>query len=429
MIELTIDNLSFGGRGIGRHAGKAVFVPDVIPGEKVRCRIVKDHKRYSDAELLEVLTPSPDRIDPECPVAAECGGCQWQHLPYARQLQWKESLFLESAVRSLAVESGSVRPIVASPSPWNYRCRAQVKCRTTGEGLIAGFYRPASHYIVDIEECPLLAPELNRFFRALKKQLSVGPPIHHLRQFDLSVDVYGQLSVIIHSPGSDPDRLLEVLKPIVETDGCSIFARLGHKGALVELFPGKQQIIRPLPGSPMELMFPAGGFVQVNLEQNKSLVSAVVAAVAADTRVLDLYCGVGNFSLPLAEKAAFVCGVEDYLPAILAARSNAQLLQSDNLEFRADTAELAIDKLWPQMQFDTVVLDPPRSGAYDVMRKLCRYKPGRVVYVSCDPMTLYRDLKLLLGNGYRIVSMRPYDMFPQTWHIESISVLERTGTT
>ena len=172
MIDLQIDNLTFGGRGVGRLDGKAVFVPYTIAGEKVRCRIVNEQKRYSEAELIEILEPSTHRQAPACPVFAECGGCHWQHLPYAQQLQWKEQIFKESLSRSMQLDDDLFQPIVASPSAWNYRCRAQIKCRRSNGKFVAGFYRPGSHYVVDIVSCPLLAPELNLVLPRLKEVFS-----------------------------------------------------------------------------------------------------------------------------------------------------------------------------------------------------------------------------------------------------------------
>ena len=195
MIDLVIDNLTFGGRGLGRHEGKAVFVPDVIPGEKVRCRITKDHKRHSEAELIEILEASPERIKPLCPVASECGGCQWQHLPYDLQLQWKSKLFRESISRALAVDDLNFQPIVASPSPWEYRCRARIKCRVTESGFEFGFYRAGTHDVVDIAHCPLLAPVLNRLLSILKPLFADFPLAHRIPQIDLSSGDNGHAAI------------------------------------------------------------------------------------------------------------------------------------------------------------------------------------------------------------------------------------------
>ena len=425
MIDLQIDNLTFGGRGVGRLDGKAIFVPYTIAGEKVRCRIVNEQKRYSEAELIEILEPSAYRQAPPCPVFAECGGCQWQHLPYAQQLQWKEQIFKESLSRSMQLDDDLFQPIVASPSAWNYRCRAQIKCRRSNGKFVAGFYRPGSHFVVDIESCPLLAPELNLVLPRLKEVFSTFLLAHQVPQLDLTVDANGQLSLIVHFLERDHSPLTELLTPFAAEYNCSIHVQQGHKTSPVELISAAQQFIQPLVDHSLQLQFPPGGFVQVNLAQNQQLVADVVSHVAPGQKILDLYCGIGNFSLPLAQSAESVVGVEGFAPAINAARNNAQACAMNNTSFVVSEAGKGLRQQSAEGEFDVIVLDPPRAGADGVIRQLPNLKPQQIIYVSCDPMTLARDLKYLLANGYRPVSIRPYDMFPQTYHIEGLVVLVR----
>lgn len=426
MIDLVIDNLAFGGRGVGRHEGKAVFVPFTIPGERVRCRVLRDHKRHSEAELVEVLEPAPQRTTPACPVFGECGGCQWQHLPYTEQTTWKERIYRDFLTRALTVEASSFEPVVSSPAEWSYRCRAQIKCRRTENGFVAGFYRAGSHYVVDIEQCPLLAPELNQLFARLRSTLSGFRDAHRVPQLDLAVDDDGRTAVVVHYLETDSEPLRRLLQPLARELSCAVYVQSGRKETLVPLFSDDPLSICPLPDAPMRLHFPPGGFVQVNLEQNRRLVADVVA-VAGSGRVLDLFCGIGNFALPLADKVASVTGIEDYEPAVAAARANADRLGFGNTAFLNDDAADGLQKQRSPGRFDTVILDPPRSGAYRVVKGLLELMPDRIVYVSCDPATLARDLKPLVGNGYRPRLFRPYDMFPQTGHIESLNVLERDG--
>ena len=425
MTELTIDNLTFGGRGVGRVAGKAVFVPYTLPGERVRCRIEREHKRYSEATLVEILAPAANRCTPRCPVFAECGGCHWQHLPYPRQLEWKEQIFRESLQRSINLSPELFLPIVASPTEWNYRCRAQVKCAVKGGRFVAGFYRPASHQVVDIEHCPLLAPQLNQLLPQLKELLGGTPLAQQVSQLDLTVDDQGQTSLMVHFSATADSSLCDFLAPFAAEFNCSIYARHNDTSSPQQLVAGPALSIRPLADHPMSLQFPPGGFIQVNLAQNRQLVADVVAQVKPGTKVLDLYCGIGNFSLPLAEQAAAVVGVEDYLPAITAARENAERLGLTTATFHASRVERRLHDLWHETAFDTVLLDPPRAGAPAVAKLLAGFRPRQIIYVSCDPMTLARDLKPLLDGGYRPTAIRPYDMFPQTYHIEGMVVLQR----
>ena len=421
ILDLKIDNLALGGRGVGRSDGKAVFVPYTVPGDVVRCRVVRDKKSYCEAELVEILTPSTARIAAGCPVFAECGGCQWQHLSYQEQLAWKERLFRETMSRALTVDDSVFAPIVASPQSLGYRCRAQFKCRMTDGGFVAGFYRSGSHYVVDIDACPLLAPDLNRLFAALKPLFSSYSLAHRVPQLDVSVDDAGQLALIVHFLDEDHTSLALLLEPIAREVPCAVYAQKGRKESLVELFAGPPQAIRPF--SDMALRFPPGGFVQVNLDQNRRLVADVLAQVPPGSRVLDLYCGIGNFSLPIATVSTSVLGIEGYAPAIEMARENARRLGIDNAEFITDDAAAGLLSVQPG-QYDIVLLDPPRSGAYDVARRLVELQPSTILYVSCDPMTLGRDLQKLCNNGYRPVALRAYDMFPQTAHIEGLAILE-----
>ncbi len=422
MIELQIDNLAIGGRGVGRADGKAVFVPYTLPAETVRCRVRREKKNYCEAELVDIITRSPERIEPPCPVFTECGGCQWQHISYDRQLSWKESLFREAISRAVAVDESLFKPIVPSLEPWHYRCRAQLKCRQTENGFVSGFYRSGSHYVVDIESCPLLAPQLNNLFSKIKTLIAGYPLAHRIPQLDLSVDDGGRLQLIVHFLEQDHRTLAELLQPLADELHCAVFVQKGRKDSISQLFAGDELFIEPQDH--LQLRFPPGGFTQVNLRQNRNLVADVLDAVPDRSSVIDLYCGIGNFSVPLAEQAAQVAGVEDYAPAIHAARINAARAGCDSARFIADDAVAGLNRLWHD-GCDVVVLDPPRTGAYDVVKRLVALQPARIVYVSCDPMTLARDLKVLINNGYQAVQLRPYDMFPQTSHIEGLVVMER----
>lgn len=425
MIELNIEKLAFGGRGIGYDNGKAVFVPYTMPGDRVACKVVREKKRYCEAEPVELLQPAPQRQQPRCPVFADCGGCQWQHLPYPLQLEWKEQLFRDALVRQHDLDEGLFDPIVSSPNEWHYRCRAQIKCRKVGDRFVAGFYRAGSHYVVDIDHCPLLALEINSVFTRIKSHLANFDRVERISQIDLSVDDSGQVCAIIHYLETPLEPLWKWMQPLVEELNLALFVQQGSKQSLTALTSGPEPFIRPLRGDDMRLHYPPGGFVQVNLEQNRNLVDDVCREVSPDSRILDLFCGIGNFSLPLARTARRVVGIEDYALAIDAAIENGQRNGLDNSSFVATAAERGLQEQWQNEDFEVVLLDPPRTGACEVARQLVDLRPARIIYISCDPMTLARDLKPLLNGGYRPLKFRAYDMFPQTGHIESLTLLER----
>lgn len=426
IVELVIERLTHGGRGVGRFQGKAVFVPATAPGETVRCQIVHEKRRYAEGELLEVVQPSVQRRLPFCSVAAECGGCQWQHLTYAAQLQAKQAIFNDALVRTAGVDLQRIAPILAAADEQGYRCRAQVKCRLGKDGFITGFYRSGSHWVVPFDRCPVLADGLNNLLAELRTVLSRYRCADRIPQCDVCIDAVGQIIVIVHLLEGDVDELCHLLEPLTAEGRVAFFVQSGRKNTLRHLCGAVEQHIHPEADEVLALGFAPGGFVQVNLKQNKRLVAEALAgcALRGDERVLDLYCGIGNFSLPLARRCREVVGVEEFAPAIAEARENARINGLGNLQFHAQPAEAYVAACSPET-FDLVLLDPPRTGAYDVAIELLRLKPRRIVYVSCDPATLARDLLPLLHGGYHCASARPVDMFPQTSHIEAVAVLSR----
>lgn len=426
VVELAIDTLTVGGRGLGRHGGKAVFVPLTAPGDRVRCRVVRRHRHYDEAELLELLEPASQRRTPPCPVFGRCGGCQWQHLPYPQQVAWKYRLFAETLLRAGVVDAAALRPLVGAPDEFGYRSRMQFKCRFAADGPVAGFYRHGSHYVIDTPACLLAAPAIARTFTFLREHLSQAPHPEAIPQLDVSCGDDGRVGVICHIL---PDAVAASRVWLAETaarGGFSAALQSGRKDTL-EIIHGDPALTCTVDDPELSLRISAGGFSQVNPRQNRALVAAVLAAadLSGAERVLDLYCGAGNFSLPLARRAGELIGVEEYAPAIADARANADRLGLGNARFLAEPAEGALSRL--SGAFDLILLDPPRTGAYDIVRDLPAAAPQRILYVSCDPATLARDLKPLVHNGYRVVSSQPFDLFPQTWHIESLTVLERSA--
>jgi 23S rRNA (uracil1939-C5)-methyltransferase len=423
MLDLQIETLTPGGRGLGRHGGMAVFVPGTAPGDRVRCRVVRSRSRYAEAELVEVLVAAPERRQPPCPVFGRCGGCQWQHLPYALQADWKERLFGEQLLRSGVGTPAALRPIVAAPAEWDYRNRVQFKCRQTPQGFVAGFYRQGSHYVVDVPCCRLAMPAIQAGYAGLRELLPTAPNPAVLPQVDLAASDNGRITVLLHALTGEGAALGDWLRAAACQGDFAAALQVGRKSSIRSLH-GDTALATSVDEPPLQLRIGAGGFAQVNPVQNRRLVAAVVAAaeLTGSERLLDLYCGVGNFTLALARRAAAVVGVESFPPAIADARMNAEYNGIGNATFHAEPAEGAALR---HGRFDQVLLDPPRTGAYPVMRDLLSLRPRRILYVSCDPATLVRDLQPLVHNGYRVVSAQPFDLFPQTFHIESLTVLTR----
>ncbi len=421
-FELDIEALTLGGSGIGRRDGKAIFVPLTAPGDRILCRIVRDKKRYAEAECVEVLRGAPSRRQPLCPVFGRCGGCQWQHIPYLEQCRWKERLFSDILERQGGIAEPPSLSIVPSPSEWNYRSRMQFKCRLTADGFVMGFYRRGSHFVVDVPHCPIAESPINDALRLFREWLPQAPSPGEIPQVDMDMGDDGRVRAVVHFIGDDAAALRAYLRPRCEVSGLSVFLQQGRKETITRVC-GEEDLHLAVGSPPQRLAYGPGGFAQVNRSQNRALVDEVVraAALCGTETVLDLFCGMGNFSLPLARHAARLIGVEGYPPAIATAKRNAAANGIGNAEFHAAAADSFGS--FVSGAVDVAVLDPPREGAYAVVKALSALRPARIVYVSCDPATLARDLVPLVHGGYDLVSTRAFDLFPQTHHIESLSVL------
>lgn len=420
---LTIDALANGGKGIARDNGRVIFVSGAFPGDIVRCRLHKEKKNYAEGEVAELLQPSPLRRIPPCPAADECGGCQWQQLPYAEQLSWKQQLFADTLVRQVGIASAQILPIQPADEEFGYRSRVQVKCFSAPSGFITGFFRPQSRFVVAVEECPLMPPELNLLLAKFRNFLAASSYADKVPQIDLSIGSDSSTRAVVHYLGEKKEELAALLVPVAKSAGCALAIQAGRKDSL-QLVHGDGELQISVDHREIQLNYAAGGFAQINLKQNQKLVQAVVAAadLSGQECVLDLYCGMGNFSLPLARRAASVVGVEDFSPSIEMARRNALNNRIGNTAFHAMPAEQVFSSF--KDDFDLLVLDPPRAGAFSLVKQLQQHPIKKIIYVSCDPQTLARDLKVLLHNGYRLISTQAFDMFPQTYHVESLSVLE-----
>jgi 23S rRNA (uracil1939-C5)-methyltransferase len=424
--DLLIESLAYGGSGIGHHNGKVVFVPLTAPGDRVRCSIARQKKRFAEAQVEHLLVPSDNRIAAACPVFGQCGGCQWQHLPYSEQCSWKERIYRDFMVRKLEVEPEKVLPIVPSPQQWGYRSRVQFKCLNTSKGFQVGFYRRGSHYVIPVTNCPIIHPFLNQGKDLLRSWISNSRWAKFVPQIDLAIDDQQRVRAVVHCLSPDVEDFVRHLKPRALEAGIAVFVQPDRNSAPLHVC-GPLELVVEVDIPVLRLGYGPGGFAQINLSQNRAMVREVVGTLISNPpgRVLDLFCGMGNFSLPVARLAQEVIGVEAYPRSIEMARLNARLNEVNNTTFFAREAFGAATHFARDSAIDLVILDPPRSGAYDVARELVAVQPARILYISCDPPTLVRDLQPLLHNGYRLAWSRPYDLFPQTHHTESISLLER----
>ena len=436
-IILNVEKIAFGGAGFGHLDGKACFVPFAAPGDTVRARIMKEKRSYLEAELVEVITASPRRIQPSCPVFGQCGGCSLQHLGYPDQLAIKDDLFAEQLWRFARVEREVIEPIIGAEDQFGYRTRVQIKVRWSNNQLLMGFYRAGSHFVIPIPgSCAIAHPVVNNLIGELRELLPQSPEPDRIPQVDLAVGEDGQAIAIVHYIGGTPHKMIDFLAvhrgELPSADG--IWMQQGRKTSLMPVCGiaciGYTTPADFLPGIPeINLVFSRGGFSQVNYRQNLQLIRLAyeLAGLTGREKVLDLFCGNGNFSLPLSRFAREILGIDEYAPSISDARLNSKTNEVDNVSFVSADAVLEVRRLVAEEEsFDVILLDPPRIGAVGLMPYIPLLKPRTVVYISCDPVTLARDLDILVKSGYYVAKSIPVDMFPQTYHIESVTLLKQS---
>jgi len=406
---------------MGRVEGKVVFVPFAAPGERVQAEVVNEKRDYAEAALKKIEMKSPRRVEPFCPLYGECGGCQYQHFAYEDQLRLKEEAARETLSRLTRRGKFEFLPIIPSPQDRGYRIRAQFKAGEKGGRRFLGFHAWRTHRVVEVAHCPLLHPLANRILAGLNNYLGGGGDIP-LKGADLQVSPEeGRGVVILQTEGSwdsakaeKMGRGIEGLKGIAWGEKKKIFWRD------ISLFYESPEI----GGRRLRLRISGDSFVQVNSGQNENLVRKVVdwAGLTGNEKVLDLFCGSGNLTLPLALAAKRIWGVDYDRQAIDLARENARGNEFLNCTFLAGPAEEGIKRVKEEtLTMDLVVLDPPRVGAHGVLESLASLRPRKILYVSCEPPTLARDLARLGSLGYNVERIQPLDMFPQTYHIEVIA--------
>ncbi len=404
-IRLTLERMAHGGEAIGRHEGKVIFVPFGIPGEIVEVEVTEDRGSYARGRIERILSPAPERVDPPCPHFGECGGCHFQHMQYEAQLHWKAEIVRDQLRRIGKIEDPPVRPTIPSPDPFGYRNQIQFSASPDGR---LGFQAMRSHRVVPISRCWIAHPMLQELYEALDIEGL------DLRRLTLRCGVRtGDRMVIFETEG---DEL-----PILETDLRVSLVLLTSDEKAVPLI-GLDYLTEEVGGFLFRISAPS--FFQTHTAVAEQIVHQVVewADLHGTESVLDAYCGVGLFAAHLAPFAQRVVGIEAHPAAAADARHN--LARFPHVEILAGTVE----ELAPTLEgpFDVVVVDPPRTGcSKEALEALLRLAPRRWIYVSCDPAPLARDARQLLNAGYRLHAVQPFDMFPQTYHIETVSLFEK----
>ncbi|WP_338581315.1 23S rRNA (uracil(1939)-C(5))-methyltransferase RlmD [Klebsiella oxytoca] len=415
IITVTVNDLDPFGQGVARHQGKALFVSGLLPQEQAEVVLVEDKKQYARAQVKRRLSDSPQRQAPRCPHFGICGGCQQQHASVELQQQSKRAALARLMKRE-------VDDIIAA-SPWGYRRRARLSLnyQPKTQQLQIGFRKANSSEIVDVVQCPVLVPTLGALLPAVRECLSGLQSLRQLGHVELVQADNGPLMVLRHTaalPAADKEKL----ERFSQSHGLSLY--LAPQSEILEQIRGEAPWYT---SDGLRLVFSPRDFIQVNDGVNQLMVHTALEwlDIQPQDRVLDLFCGMGNFTLPLAKRAAQVVGVEG-VPALVAkGQENAALNALHNVTFFHEKLEEDVTRqAWAKHGFDKVLLDPARAGAAGVMLHIIKLAPRRVVYVSCNPATLARDSDVLLQAGYTIQRLAMLDMFPHTGHLESMVLFE-----
>ncbi|MGC4379416.1 23S rRNA (uracil(1939)-C(5))-methyltransferase RlmD [Fictibacillus sp. Mic-4] len=443
MVEVEITDLTHEGAGVAKVNGFTLFVPNALPGERAMVKVVGVKKGYGFGRLMEVLEKSEQRVEPPCPIYKQCGGCQLQHLSYEGQLDYKRKQVEEVLARIGKLENVPVLPVLGMDDPWRYRNKAQVPVGEREGGLVAGFYQKRSHEIIEMESCLIQQAKNDEVVQTVKGIAEK----HGLRAYDEQrhkgflrhiIARYGQVTgdtmIVLVTNGKDLPNRKKIVEEIVDRlpNVKSIVQNINTKrtnvifGEETRVLWGAEYIYDYI--GDIKFAISARSFYQVNPEQTKVLYDQALkyAELNGDETVIDAYCGIGTISLFLAQKAKKVYGVEIVPEAIEDARRNAELNGITNAEFAVGEAEVVIPN-WKKegITADVIVVDPPRKGCDEaLLNTIIEMKPKRVVYVSCNPATLARDLRVLEDGGFKTVEVQPVDMFPQTTHCEAVAKID-----
>ncbi len=446
-IDVELTDLAYGGDAVGRYEGRVLFVPGGIPGERVRVEVVEERRGHARANLLEILRPAPERIEPEFPLLTD-SGCQWQHIAYPAQLTWKAHIVRQLLVRIGKQPDALVHPTLGMPagiSPWHYRNMAVFSVGANNE---VGFKLTESHDVQDLETCPLLHPALDMVYQRIRARL-IEQFGDELAQMIQGFTLRGAIGAVGLNNTTTPVKAVPALLNIHARPGSVIeepqelaqelmTTAPGIVGVIIERVGGRygrvvagQEFLTDMVHS-KRFRVSADSFFQVNMVQTHLLVERVLAMLepARADVVLDGYSGVGLFSAFLAPRTTRVIAIESQPSAVMDARANATLNNQMNVTTLEGTLERLLGQLYYRRErVDLVVVDPPRAGCHPkAIQALQSLAPRTIAYVSCDPSTLARDIASLCSTDrYRLVYAQPLDMFPQTYHIECIALLARKG--
>ncbi|MBC1651592.1 23S rRNA (uracil(1939)-C(5))-methyltransferase RlmD [Listeria booriae] len=442
-LDVVFEDLTHDGNAVAKIDGYPIFVPQGLPDEIAQIKVLKTNKNYGFGKIIELTKESADRVTPPCLVYSQCGGCQLQHLSYDGQLRMKQKQVAQ-VMKRIGKQDVEVLPTLGMENPWNYRNKAQVPVGFVNGRLVAGFYQQRSHQIIDMNTCLIQQEENNEVIqtaRAIFAKYYVEPYDETTRKGVLRhlmtrfATTTGELMLVIVTTKLNFPNKAEILAELQQSipELTSLVQNVNTAntnvifGEQTVVLAGREYIMDTIHG--ISFAISARSFYQVNPEQTEILYAEALklAGLTGEETVIDAYCGIGSISLCLAKEAKHVYGVEIVPQAIEDARANAKLNKMDNVTFAVGKAEEVIPDWFKQgIKADVLVVDPPRKGCDDaLLQTILKMKPKRVVYVSCNPATLARDMLVLTEGGYEAKMVQPVDMFPQTTHVECVTVLQR----
>jgi 23S rRNA (uracil1939-C5)-methyltransferase len=429
-VAAIIESFAHDLRGVTHVNGKAVFVDGALPGEEVEFVYTDIRRDYAEGRVERVVTASPDRIEPRCPHFGLCGGCSLQHLDEARQINIKQELLLEQFRRIGKVEPKAIWPPLTGPH-WGYRHKARLGVKWVAKKgkVLVGFREKASSFVADIQSCLVLHPQVGLHLQDLSAMIASLSIRDRIPQIEVAVgDERAALVFRVLEAPSHED--LDILRGFGQRLSFDMHLQPQGPDSVFALWPEAPPLLAyALPEAALEFHFQPTDFTQVNVAINRKMVARVMQALdpQASDQILDLFCGIGNFTLPLARQAAEVMGVEGGAEAVARARQNAADQGLVNVAFHvADLTQDQHSSVWANRRYDKVLLDPSRAGAMEILAYAGKWGASRIVYVSCNPSTLARDAGILVNElGYRLVQAGVMDMFPHTTHVESIALFER----
>ncbi|MGD2138246.1 MAG: 23S rRNA (uracil(1939)-C(5))-methyltransferase RlmD [Gammaproteobacteria bacterium] len=429
VAEIAVESLAHDGRGVARQDGKTVFIEGALPGERVAMEYRATHRRFDEARATAIHQASPDRVAPRCPHFGVCGGCSLQHLDTAAQIRAKQQVLLDNLKHIGGMEPETVLAPLTGPA-WGYRGKARlgVKDVIKKGRVLVGFRERGGGYIADLSRCEVLHPSVGKRIGELAGLVAKLDARARIPQIEVAVSEAATALVFRYlDPPGEAD--LARLREYAQASGLHVYLQGSGPDSVQPLAPADSVLSYHLPGQQVEIRFLPHDFTQVNAAINRQMIARVLQLLEPDAhdRVLDLFCGLGNFTLPLARLAGRVTGVEGEAGLVSRARGNAALNGLENVAFHV--ADLAADQRgsdWAGGNYSKVLLDPPRSGAAEVIDTLGNIAPQRIVYVSCHPGSLARDAgRLVQDKGYRLKAAGVMDMFPHTAHVESIALFKR----